>query len=103
MPPVTALNSVPLSLRPVSLLENEPQRSMEMRLMYHYARVVCYEMPDWNPQATKAMWKEAIPQMAFGFSIVLDPLLALSAMHLSYVHGLATAYGHLILSRSNTC
>jgi hypothetical protein len=28
------------------------------------------------------MWKEAIPQIALSFSIVLDPLLALSAMHL---------------------
>ena len=50
--------------------------------MFHYTRVVCHEMPDCNPQATKVMWREAIPQMAFSISIVLDPLLALSAMHL---------------------
>jgi hypothetical protein len=82
MHPMTALNIVSPSLRPVSLLENEPQRLMETRLMFHYTRVVCHEMPDCNPQATKVMWKEAIPQIGFSFSIVLDPLLALSAMHL---------------------
>jgi hypothetical protein len=80
--PVTALNIVAPTLRPVSLLKNEPQRLIEMRLMFHYTRVVCHEMPDCNPQATKVMWKEAVPQMAFSFSIVLNPLLASSAMHL---------------------
>ena len=49
--------------------------------MYHYTAVVCSTMPSCNGAPAEA-WKQAIPQLAFSSEVVLNPMLALSALHL---------------------
>lgn len=57
-------------------------RSLELRLMHHYTTVVCDTMPDCNGLQARDMWDRRIPQKAFEDEVVLNPMLALSALHL---------------------
>lgn len=58
------------------------QRSLELRLLYHYTTVVGTSMPDCEGESSMRMWQCRIPQLAFGSEIVLNPLLAISALYL---------------------
>ena len=71
-----------LTPKPMGIPSNSPTRAMELRLMHHYTRTVCYLMPNCSGQPSREMWENKIPQLSFAFSIVLDPVLALAAMHL---------------------
>lgn len=49
--------------------------------MYHYTSVVRYTMPscDGSPMA---VWQRRIPQLSFESEVILNPMLALSALHI---------------------
>lgn len=70
-----------LSLHPSSIDNTSRWRSLELRLMYHYSSVVCFTMPGCNG-ASKEAWQRTIPQLSFGSELLLNPMLALSALHL---------------------
>lgn len=50
--------------------------------MYHYTAVVSCTMPDCNGAPARYMWQRTIPQASFESEVVLNPMLALSALHL---------------------
>lgn len=50
--------------------------------MHHYASVTSRTLPDCNGQAAEKMWQRIVPRLAFTSEIVLNPLLALTALHL---------------------
>ena len=50
--------------------------------MHHYTSVVGPSMPDCEADVALGMWQERIPQMAFHSEVVLNPMLAISALHL---------------------
>ncbi|KAF4626228.1 hypothetical protein G7Y89_g11931 [Cudoniella acicularis] len=56
-------------------------RTLELRLMYHYTAVVSHTIPGCNGAPTEA-WQRTIPQLSFESEVVLNPMLALSALHL---------------------
>lgn len=49
--------------------------------MYHYSSVVSFTMPDCNG-ASREAWQRTIPQLSFESELLLNPMLALSALHL---------------------
>lgn len=49
--------------------------------MYHYTAVVSHAMPDCEGAPSSA-WQRIIPQLSFDSEVVLNPMLALSALHL---------------------
>lgn len=49
--------------------------------MHHYTAVVSFSMPDGNGAPARDMWQRIIPQLAFDSELVLNPMLALSALH----------------------
>jgi hypothetical protein len=49
--------------------------------MYHYTAVVHHTMPGCN-YAPAEVWQRTIPQLSFESDVVLNPMLALSALHL---------------------
>ncbi|TGO47273.1 hypothetical protein BCON_0286g00020 [Botryotinia convoluta] len=49
--------------------------------MYHYSTIVSHLMPACQGAPARA-WKHTIPQLSFNSEIVLNPMLALSALHL---------------------
>jgi hypothetical protein len=49
--------------------------------MYHYSSVVSFTMPGCNG-ASKEVWQQTIPQLSFESELLLNPMLALSALHL---------------------
>ena len=55
-------------------------RMLEMRLMYHYTSVVSHTMPVCEVPADG--WQRTVPQLSFESEVVLNPMLALSALHL---------------------
>ncbi|KAF7536193.1 hypothetical protein G7054_g4751 [Neopestalotiopsis clavispora] len=70
-------------IQPDSLSPQEsPWRTLELRLMHYYASVTSKTLPDCNGKAAQAMWQCIIPQLAFTSDVVLNPLLALTALHL---------------------
>lgn len=50
--------------------------------MYHYTTVVGTTMPDCEAETSLEMWQHRIPQLAFESEVVLNPMLAMSALHL---------------------
>jgi hypothetical protein len=49
--------------------------------VYHYSSVVSFTMPGCSG-ASKEVWQQTIPQLAFDSELLLNPMLALSALHL---------------------
>lgn len=49
--------------------------------MYHYTAIVSHTMPNCNGASASA-WQQTIPQLSFESEVVLNPMLALSALHL---------------------
>jgi hypothetical protein len=49
--------------------------------MYHYSSVVSFTMPGCNG-ASKEAWQRTIPQLSFESELLLNPMLALAALHL---------------------
>ena len=70
-----------LHLHPNSTATTGQWRSLELRLMFHYSSVVSFTMPGCNG-ASKEAWQRTIPQLAFESELLLNPMLALSALHL---------------------
>lgn len=70
-----------LNLHSTSIANTSRWRSLELRLMYHYSTVVSLTMPGCNG-ASKEAWQRTIPQLAFDSELLLNPMLALSALHL---------------------
>ncbi|KAH8175041.1 fungal specific transcription factor domain-containing protein [Sarocladium implicatum] len=69
-----------LSLHPPSVQQSEQWRSLELYLMHHYTRHVA---PTMSPcTGPLDMWTDIIPRLSFDSELVLNPLLALSAVHL---------------------
>lgn len=56
-------------------------RALDLRLMYHYTAVVRHEMPGCKGAPAEA-WQRTIPQLSFESDMILQPMLALSALHL---------------------
>lgn len=78
----TAAAPVPsLDLHPSFMADTGRWRSLELRLMHHYTAVVSHTMPGCSYSPTEA-WIRTIPQLAFRFEVLLNPMLALSALHL---------------------
>lgn len=71
-----------LAYGPTSMQSSDQYRSLELRLMYHYTTVVSHTMPDCNGELAKDMWQRIVPQVAFDSEVVLNPMLAISALHL---------------------
>ncbi|KAF4958073.1 hypothetical protein FSARC_11109 [Fusarium sarcochroum] len=73
-------------LHPCAILETDSHqlRTLELRLMYHYVTAVSHDMP--ACMGTGHAWQSVIPRLSFESELVLNPLLALSALHL---HGYA--------------
>lgn len=74
------LPALSISLHPSSVTSTTRWRNLELRLMYHYTAVVCFTMPSCNGAPTEA-WQQTIPQIAFSSEVVLNPMLALAALH----------------------
>ena len=53
--------------------------------MHHYATVVAETLPICHGQKAYSLWHQTTPQFAFSSEVVLNPMLALSALHL-HVH-----------------
>ncbi|KAI1822124.1 hypothetical protein F4861DRAFT_541291 [Xylaria intraflava] len=53
-----------------------------MRLMHHYTRHVALELPAAYGYSSQELWLDMVPQMAFESDLLLDSLLALSAIHM---------------------
>ncbi|KAH6974140.1 hypothetical protein BKA56DRAFT_645405 [Ilyonectria sp. MPI-CAGE-AT-0026] len=70
-----------LTMHPRSEANTSQWRTLELRLMYHYTAVVSHTMPDCNGASTRA-WERTIPQLSFDSEVVLNPMMALSALHL---------------------
>ncbi|KAI4597382.1 hypothetical protein KJ359_004488 [Pestalotiopsis sp. 9143b] len=81
-PPTAVIRPNP-SAHPAAL-SPEPSRwrTLELRLMHHYASVTSRTLPDCNGQAAERMWQRIVPRLAFSSEVVLNPLLALTALHL---------------------
>jgi len=78
----TTVAQIPsLNPHPSSIASTSRWRSLELRLMYHYSSVVSVTMPGCNG-ASKEAWQRTIPQLAFESELLLNPMLALSALHL---------------------
>lgn len=78
----TAIAQIPsLNLHPSSIASTSRWRSLELRLMHHYSSVVSYTMPGCNG-ASKEAWQRTVPQLSFESELLLNPILALSALHL---------------------
>ncbi|KAH7303222.1 hypothetical protein B0I35DRAFT_181299 [Stachybotrys elegans] len=60
--------------------ESNQWRVVELRLIYHYTAVLCDIMP--NCGTGREIWKRVIPELSFESELVLNPMLALSALHL---------------------
>jgi hypothetical protein len=71
-----------IALRPNTLSHESIHRSVELRLMHHYTSVVSPSMPDCEAGVALQMWQQRIPQLAFESDVVLNPMLALSALHI---------------------
>jgi hypothetical protein len=65
--------------------------------MHHYTAVVSPTMPSCNGAPAEA-WQHTIPQLSFSSEIVLNPLLALSALHL-HAHSPSDAMVGVALQR----
>ncbi|KAF7898526.1 hypothetical protein EAF00_004972 [Botryotinia globosa] len=71
-----------LETYPNTLADTTSQwRSLELRLMYHYSTIVSHLMPACQGAPARA-WQHIIPRLSFDSEIVLNPMLALSALHL---------------------
>ena len=70
-----------MNFHPSSIASTSRWRSLELRLMYHYGSVVSFTMPGCNG-ASKEAWQRTIPQLSFESELLLNPMLALSALHL---------------------
>ncbi|KAH8655326.1 hypothetical protein BX600DRAFT_67989 [Xylariales sp. PMI_506] len=81
MPKSSVLSPVGM-LRPHSVKDVDTWRSIELRLMHHYTAVVSRSMPDCNGAPGQDMWERTIPQLAFESEVVVNPMLAISALHL---------------------
>jgi Fungal specific transcription factor domain len=69
---------------PSSVTNTIQLRTLELRLMYHYTTIVSQTMPYCGNIPAKT-WQISIPQLAFEYETVLNPMLAISALHL-HVH-----------------
>ncbi|KAI2640225.1 hypothetical protein GGS21DRAFT_404877 [Xylaria nigripes] len=76
------------------------QRLLEMRLMHHYTQSVALELPASYGFSSRELWLDKVPQMAFESDLLLDSLLALSAIHMQDLipqdHKLAMAVTHYL-------
>ncbi|KAF7925899.1 hypothetical protein EAE99_005934 [Botrytis elliptica] len=80
--PIIPAPSSSLETYPNTLADTtSPWRSLELRLMYHYSTIVSNLMPACLGAPARA-WQHTIPQLSFDSEIVLNPMLALSALHL---------------------
>ncbi|KAH7163448.1 hypothetical protein B0J13DRAFT_37215 [Dactylonectria estremocensis] len=70
-----------LAPHPSSISGSGQWRTLELRLMHHYTSVVCHVMPNCKGASAWA-WQHIIPQLSFESEVVLNPMLALSALHL---------------------
>jgi Fungal specific transcription factor domain len=70
-----------LNLYPGSMTDTSQLRTLDLRLMYHYTAVVRHTMPGCKGAPAEA-WQRTIPQLSFESEMVLQPMLALSALHL---------------------
>lgn len=69
-----------ITLHPPTMDQSGESRSLELFLMHHYTRHVAATMsPCGGPLD---MWLDIIPRLSFASDLVLNPLLALAAMHL---------------------
>lgn len=78
------MNETPVPhLNPHTILATETSRrsKLELRLVHHYATAVSYDMPECVGTGPR-IWQQVIPQISFQFDLVLNPMLALSALHL---------------------
>ncbi|KAH8901330.1 hypothetical protein GQ53DRAFT_707658 [Thozetella sp. PMI_491] len=79
----SALDRPAPSLRwhPSSAASPTRLRATELRLIYHYADLVRYAMPECDG-TTGDVWQRIIPQLSFESELILNPMLTLSALHL---------------------
>ncbi|KAL7941906.1 hypothetical protein V8C42DRAFT_334040 [Trichoderma barbatum] len=67
---------------PPSVHQVSRYRSRELFLMHHYTTVVVHAMPQCDGISSIKMWQRIIPQIAFDSEVVLNPMLAISALHI---------------------
>jgi Fungal specific transcription factor domain len=75
---------ISLNPHPSSMTGTIQWRTIELRLMYHYTTIVSQTMPYCDGMPVRA-WQKTIPQLAFESETILNPMLAISALHL-HVH-----------------
>jgi hypothetical protein len=68
----------PQPLRPAGT-ENH---MLELQLIYHYATSAWQELPVCHGGLEDDMWQKTIPRVGFQSRLVLEPMLAVSALHL---------------------
>jgi hypothetical protein len=90
-----------MAIHPFEAAGKPSPRSFEMRLMHHYTRTVCFELPDCNEQSQgNKLWQTRVPLLAFQSEIVLDTVLAITALHMQSLkpddRNLAVATAHYL-------
>ncbi|KAI1817416.1 hypothetical protein GGS20DRAFT_582552 [Poronia punctata] len=75
-------STMTLTPKPAGLAISEKQRSLEMRLFFHYTQFTAAQLPAAYGNTTKELWLDKAPQMAFRSDMLLDAIMTISAMHL---------------------
>lgn len=64
------------------MADDPATRLVELRIMYHYVQVAFAELPDCNGAPAGDLWHHRVPMLAFESEVILDAVLAISALHL---------------------
>lgn len=71
-----------IAFLPSEISDSGPTQILQLRLMHHYTQWTCNQSSDIQRGQLYGMWEFHMPQMAFESGLVLNALLAISALHL---------------------
>ncbi|CZR63277.1 uncharacterized protein PAC_13174 [Phialocephala subalpina] len=71
-----------IDLHPTGTSTSPKQRRLEMRLLHHYTTTTCHALPSRGKNDPHQIFSSVVPQIGFVSDLVLDAMLAFSALHL---------------------
>jgi hypothetical protein len=71
-----------IKIHPTSLTDDPKYRRLEMRLIYHYTTMTSHELLNAGQDDKERIWAAVVPRFGFESDLVLDGILAFSALHL---------------------
>ncbi|KAF8849152.1 hypothetical protein BDZ45DRAFT_245977 [Acephala macrosclerotiorum] len=79
-----------IDIHPTGTSISPKQRRLEMRLLHHYTTTTCYALPSRGKNDPHQIFESVIPQIGFVSDLVLDAMLAFSALHLRSLSSTST-------------